>query len=141
MDAKEALQNYQHAVSALEAAENNVQTALRVVKEYANRSTLEVEGRSYQIRERGGRLYLCTRQNKPVGRPKGSKNKKTLQREADALAQQMFESEKQPDLFGEVDAELLHEAENQNCDHPFTGTFEKLDNTEDNSEERLQASS
>ncbi len=99
MDAKEALQNYHVAVDALHTAEEGVQTALRVVKEHAHKSTLVVEGHSYQVRERGGRLYLCTSNNKSVGRPKGSKNKKTLEREATERAQELLENARQVELF------------------------------------------
>lgn len=61
-----------NTIAKMEQMEQNVQAALKQLKDIAQTPTFAIEGVYYQVRERGGSLYLCKLQGKPLGRPKGT---------------------------------------------------------------------
>lgn len=70
LDVNTQLKQYRQAVSALEASEVAVMTALEKLKTVAGGSTFISEGQHYQIRKRQGKTYLCELAGPPKGRPK-----------------------------------------------------------------------
>ena len=92
----QSLDVYEKALDSADRAEDNLQRSLTQIKKFAAKSTFEVKGQYYQVRERKGRLYMCNLDGPPKGRPKKTPEEKAaaaLQRAEKKAAAKLAEAE------------------------------------------------